>query len=56
MGEMKELTTQIEQVCELCPSKYCVGCKISVKIPGQNIIVNGATREIESIKQVPNFI
>lgn len=55
MAQMKEIETQIEQVCELCPSKYCVGCVISVRIPGKDIIVNGVTREVVSVKEVPNF-
>ena len=55
MGAMKEIAAQIEQICEICPSKYCADCKISVKTNGKQILVNGFTRKIEKVERTPNF-
>lgn len=55
MGMMKQISTQIEQVCEVCPSKYCDGCKIHIKTNTRRILVNGFTKKIEKVEKVPNF-
>jgi len=51
----KEVIAQIEQVCELCPSKYCVQCKINVKTNGKKFVIDGVSRKIERIESIPNF-
>ncbi len=51
----KEVIAQIKQICELCPSKYCVDCKIQVKSRGKNIFINGASRKIERGQKTLNF-
>lgn len=51
----KEVASQIKQICELCPSKYCVDCKIQVKNRGRNIFINGVTKKIERVEKTLNF-
>jgi len=55
MGRMAELAVNVEQVCELCSSKYCKMCKITVRQEGQKVVVNGYTKEIEKVIRIPNF-
>lgn len=55
MLTMKQVISQIEQVCESCPSRYCAGCKIKIKLDGENITVNGFTRKIEKVEKTPAF-
>lgn len=53
---MSEVASHIDYVCNVCPSKYCVDCKISVRVEGKNIIVNGKTREIERVEDVVIYV
>ncbi len=56
IGIIGSIKSRIEQVCELCPSKYCADCKISVKTNSRRIIVNGMSRKIERVERIPNLV
>lgn len=53
---MKDVSMQVETACDLCSSKYCVGCKITVRQEDRRITVNGQTRKIERVERIPNFV
>ena len=55
MGYMKEIFTQMQQVCENCTIGSCIGCKISVKMRDRRVIVNGENKKIEKVERIPNF-
>jgi len=52
----KEMRMRVAMACESCSSKYCVGCKITIRQENQRIIVNGQTRKVEKIEQIPSFV
>lgn len=50
MGNMKDVALQVSEACGECVSKCCAICKITILQSDKRIVVNGYTKEIESVE------
>jgi hypothetical protein len=51
MGVMKDIYTQAKEVCSWCKSNFCEGCKISLQVRNDRVVLNGVTREVEEVEK-----
>ena len=47
------IAQQVAQACGACGSKYCIGCKITVRKGCKRVVVNGITRRVERVERMP---